>query len=313
MNHNFAIVRTGGGTAYANRIARSIRWINEHKYPQHTFSTKVLSVGRELSNFFVSPESREYSANNTTIYARAAYPDPGGWMRNLIGLEQSGYTVINSPEVLMLTSNKLACSQKLQGHFPHPTTWCINKSDPDSYYDIVDEALSTSDNLVMKPETSISQGASVIRFSSEDIDSRGDLDYLVSRIPSRNIVVQELVPYTAIYRVIVIGGTAMPYSFVDRPTEDRWKVSVCLNRTSMQFVPNPDPALLRLGEQVQTFIGGEINFIDFFETEPGNFVISEINTACNLRIHEVLARDAGHPRWNIHYNIAKYLVERSLV
>ncbi len=125
-------------------------------------------------------------------------------------------------------------------------------------------------------------------------------------MPTSKVIIQEYVPYTALYRIIVIGGEAIPISWVDRPTERRWKVSVCLNR-GMEFVPNPAPGLLRIAEQTQREIGGKINFIDIFDT-PTGFVLSEINTACNLTIHEEKARAAGSRHWNIAKKIAQYLI-----
>lgn len=309
---HIVIVRTGGGNAYSQRIARSIQWIQDNK-PQiaggNRFSTDIVSVGA-LREFFASLGARD--PNNTLIYSRAAYPSRTGWMHHLFNLKDAGYTVINDPEVLYLTSHKLECSLRLQNHFPHPRTWSWNKrfSWAEKGMIMGDIGVYNRTGVVIKPLTSINQGASVKKIT-EHLDYEA-FSNEVESVPGNPVVIQELVPYAAIYRVIVIGGRALPYSFVDRPTHDRWKVSVCLNRTSMEFVPNPSPKLLELAEKIQRFIGGEINFIDIFETEPDQFVISEINTACNLRIHENLARDAGHPRWNIHFNIAKYLVERSL-
>jgi hypothetical protein len=75
----------------------------------------------------------------------------------------------------------------------------------------------------------------------------------------------------------------------------------------MHFVANPDPELLRVAEQTQAVIGGEVNFIDIFRTTSNRWILSEINTACNLLIHEGIARRAGHPSWNIAKAIAKYL------
>ena len=74
----------------------------------------------------------------------------------------------------------------------------------------------------------------------------------------------------------------------------------------MQFVSNPDSELLRLAERTQQVIGGEINFIDVFETREA-YILSEINTACNLSLHEEKARRAGSTHWNIARYIAEYL------
>jgi glutathione synthase/RimK-type ligase-like ATP-grasp enzyme len=234
-------------------------------------------------------------------------------MRYLFSLKERGFTVINDPEVLYLTSNKLECALRLQDHFPHPRTWLINKHIDMNRYRVFGRACDEGyEHFIVKPETSISQGASVLKFDKGDIDGYGDLDSFIERVPGNIVVLQERVPYSAIYRVVVIGGHALPYSFVDRPTTEKWKVSVCLNRETMEFVDNPSPDLLRLAENIQQFIGGEINFIDIFEITPNSFVVSEINTACNLHIHEMLAKRADHPKWNIHYRIDNYLVNRAM-
>jgi glutathione synthase/RimK-type ligase-like ATP-grasp enzyme len=78
----------------------------------------------------------------------------------------------------------------------------------------------------------------------------------------------------------------------------------------MQFVSNPDTELLRVAERTQRVIRGEINFIDVFETREG-YVLSEINTACNLLLHEEKARQAGSQYWNIARYIAQYLDEQA--
>lgn len=311
--YNVVIVRTGGGIHFARRIARSIKWMEENRIDitgGHTFNVDIVPVGR-LGNYEL-PEGA--SPENTIIHARAAYPDPNGWMRHLIRLEQSGFTVINSTDTLLLTSNKLECAMRLfNSDIEHPITLEYNKSLPlDQRLDIVNESNLLGNTLIAKPYTSIEQGASVKLIDFGFNTELPEVMDLIESVPGNPIILQQYVPYTAIYRVIVIGGRAMPYSFVDRPTPEKWKVSVCLNKTSMEFVPNPNPDLLDLGERIQRFIGGEVNFIDIFETDPGEFVISEINTACNLRIHELLAKDAGHSRWNIHFNIARYLVRRTL-
>jgi glutathione synthase/RimK-type ligase-like ATP-grasp enzyme len=156
-------------------------------------------------------------------------------------------------------------------------------------------------NAIVKPYTSMDQGANVkVARTLEEFTSA------IRGMTTGKVIVQEVIDYTAIFRVVVIDGRALPMSWVDRPTPQRWRVSVCLNR-NMQFVSNPDQELLRVAERTQEVIGGEINFIDIFRTRSGRWILSEINTACNLSIHEGMARQAGHPSWNIANAIAKYL------
>jgi glutathione synthase/RimK-type ligase-like ATP-grasp enzyme len=251
-------------------------------------------------------------------------------MNNLVRKENEGFRVINTTEVLKLTSDKLKCAMKMyNAGLPHPKTWEYNRSLPLSH--LVSELEENNINkIIVKPYTSMEQGEHVqvraiqhvhicscptcghnhrIEGVNNPRDPEEHLREAISEMPTSKVVIQEYVPYIGIYRVIVIGGQALPISWVDRPTTIRWKVSVCLNR-NMQFVPNPDTELLRVAERTQRVVGGEINFIDVFETRDG-YVLSEINTACNLLIHEEKARQAGSTHWNIARYIARYLDEQA--
>lgn len=315
----FMIIRTGSGKKYARRIGRELLDID------HRNKYLIPSVNYFPESFRRRPFLQPH---NTIIHSRAAYPDGPQWMRNLVAKEDMGYRVINNTDVLRLTSNKLKCAQKMyNAGLPHPKTWEYNRSARLPINAIVSSLEANGTNkVVIKPYTSMSQGEHVqvrtLQFvhrctcptcghSHEvlGVNNPGDpvshLREAISEIPTSKVVIQEYVPYLAIYRVIVIGGRALPISWVDRPTTTRWKVSVCLNR-SMQFVSNPDTELLRVAERTQEVVGGEINFIDVFETRDG-YVLSEINTACNLLIHEEKARRAGSTYWNIARYIAEYL------
>jgi len=313
----YIIIRTGGGGKYARRIGQELKRINPRN------SWLMPSVNYFPTTFSNRPR---LNPHNTIIHSRAAYPNCG-WMHNLIRKEEEGYTVINSTEVLRLTSDKLKCAVEMYNEgLPHPKTWKHHKltgSNLNAVVRFTQENGSTK--LVVKPYTSMEQGANVkvVNIIGEqrtqctcphcgDSHTRviteansDELREAIRRQPTNKVVIQEYVDYTAIYRVIVINGRALPISWVDRPTRGRWRVSVCLNR-NIQFVSRPDTELLRLAERTQGVIGGEINFIDVFETREG-YVLSEINTACNLLIHEEKARRAGSTYWNIARYIAEYL------
>jgi glutathione synthase/RimK-type ligase-like ATP-grasp enzyme len=279
------------------------------------------SVGYFPTSFEERPH---LNPHNTLIHARAAYPECG-WMNNLVRKENEGFKVINNTDVLQLTSDKSRCAIKMFNEgLPHPKTWEYNRITGDINLDAIVRYAQENGNgkIVVKPYTSMNQGADVeviseLRSDTQctcshcgDVHSRVAIDSrelraAIRRQPTNKVVIQEYIDYTAIYRVIVIGGRALPISWEDRPSEHRWRVSVCLNR-GMMFVPRPDTELLRLAERTQRIIGGEINFIDVFETREG-YVLSEINTACNLLIHEDKARGAGSTYWNIARYIAEYL------
>jgi glutathione synthase/RimK-type ligase-like ATP-grasp enzyme len=163
--------------------------------------------------------------------------------------------------------------------------------------------------IIAKHLTSMSQGASVKKISMRLLIE--DAQREIEQVPGDTIVLQELVDYVALYRVIVIGDVALPYAFVDRPEwhqPEDWKVSVCLNRTTMLYC-TPSTELKRMAERAQQIVGARISFVDIFQTVSGRYTMSEINTACNLSIHEHLAQLAGEPKWNIHYQIARYLTQ----
>jgi glutathione synthase/RimK-type ligase-like ATP-grasp enzyme len=227
------------------------------------------------------------------------------WMANLVRKEDEGYRVINDTDVLRLTSDKLACAFHMyNAGLPHPRTWEAAKTWDDGMVQRLWYEMSSNydvHKVVVKPYTSMDQGANVkVANTVEEMRSA------IRGMPTGKVIVQEVINYTGIFRVIVIGGRALPMSWVDRPSHNRWRVSVCLNR-NMQFVSNPDQELLRVAEQTQEVVSGEINFIDVFSTPSGRYILSEINTACNLLIHEGKARAAGHRNWNIAHYIAKYL------
>jgi len=298
---HIVIVHTGGGVRYANRIFRSVRWI-ENRRRLHITTHLVPPHGGEIERLLDS-----LPREDTIIHARAAHPD-ARFMDVLDIAHEEGWKIVNKPSVLRLTSNKGLCATTLlREHLPHPKTWVLNRErlSPEivNELDIDGEA----DDLIVKPVVSNGQGKFVKKIPFQAFYD-GSWVNLVSGSP---VVVQEVVPYSAIYRVICIDGHALPYAFVDKQTfhPAEWKVSVCLNKLQ-HFVPNPGPVLLALAERVQQLIGGEINFIDIFETGPGHYVISEINTACSLFIHERLATAAGHIDANIHNRIARYLIDQ---
>jgi glutathione synthase/RimK-type ligase-like ATP-grasp enzyme len=316
------IIRTGGGRKYARRIGQELKRIN----PRNEWIMPSVSYFPE--SFRRRPR---LNPRNTLIHSRAAYPDGPNWMRNLVAKELEGFKVINNTNVLRLTSNKYKCAIKMyEAGLPHPKTWTCTHSE--AQIATVARSLENENitKIIIKPYTSMSQGEHVQVRTIEHIhictcsacghthriegfNNPGDpvehLREAVVEMPTSNAVIQEYVPYTAIYRVVVIGGRALPISWRDVPTANRWRVSVCLNR-SMEFVPHSDRELLRLAERTQRVIGGEVNFIDVFETREG-YVLSEINTACNLLIHEEKARQAESTHWNIARYIARYLDEQA--
>lgn len=329
MQYNFVIIRTDKGGRYARKILRSIQWLNENKYPQHEFVTVDMTITEflhyiDINDFFgfegVGP-------NNTIIHARCANPRTD-WTIKLRELEERGYKVVNSVDCIELTSNKLACSLALQNKVAHPKSFEYSRNMRGGDLDMLRANLSAAflgnDYIIAKPLTSLEQGANVrkIRFMGNHWERIIDE---FNEVPGNKIVIQEYIPYTALHRVIVIGGKALPYTFIDKVEYHQpgdWKVSCCLNKTTMKLNENADRELLELAEKTQKEVGGVINFIDIFEYNVSRvghlgmynhsgveYTNAEINTACSLNIHERLAKLAGRNDWNIHFRIAKQLVK----
>lgn len=326
MQYNFVLIRTDKGRKYARKILNSIKWLNENKYPQHEFFTVDYTIGQfmQLSEWQLFGD---IAKENVIIHPRCANPRTE-WTIKLRELQNSGYKVINSVDCIELTSNKLACSLHLQGKVNHPKSFEYQKGKSDLYFeallDEIENQLPHAEYLIAKPLTSLEQGANVRKINLyEHEDEPLTLKEEFDQVPGNKIVIQEYIPYTALHRVIVIGGKALPYTFIDKPEwhEDDWKVSCCLNRTTMKLNENVPVRLLKLAEDTQKEVGGVINFIDIFEyqdntfefpAEPTNiqYTNAEINTACSLNIHEKLAKRANRPDWNIHSRIGRELIKQ---
>ena len=160
--------------------------------------------------------------------------------------------------------------------------------------------------IIIKPYTSSSQGAYVSKITPNMTNKQ--IRQKIGVIPTNKFVIQDFVPYKAIYRVIVVNNKALPLSYKDTPQPDKWKVSVCLN-PNMEFIAKPSKKLLKTAENVQAAIlNGGVHFIDLFEVDKDQYVISEVNTACSLLLHERKARKANHKYHNIAHHLAKYYV-----
>lgn len=287
------ILHTEKSYAFANKICSSIN-VDCKK----TTTTELKNTITKLKN------------KNIVVHPRTATPFDTDWINYLKMLENNNVKVINPPRLLQLTSNKLECSFVLYNSgINHPKTW-EGKKDKKTVLLIL-KLLKKHKYLIIKPSNSISQGAYVEKLNQKMNFS--EVHNKIKNIPSDPFVIQEYIDYVSLYRVIVINGKALPYSFIDKPTKDNWKVSVCLNKTRMKFVANPPKKILKLGEKTQRILNNYIkspykgiHFIDIFETRNKQFTISEINTACSLFIHEKLAKDAGHPDWEISKHIANY-------
>lgn len=263
----FVLLHTTGGIKYSRKIGKSL-----HKLGHNYYLSSV-------SNPDYVWRHRELTPNNTIIHARAAHPSSISFVRTLEQKEAEGYTVVNSVDTLKLTSDKLKCSLLFNElNLPHPKT-IIGKRNNDNWRSQIDD----TKDYIAKPYISQGQGVFVQRFHGQPSN------IVVNSMPTNTFVIQEYVDVEAIYRVICLNKIPQNFVFVDRGRPNEWKFSVCLNKISMVFEPHADREILNLARNAQQAVNGIINFIDVFETKSGEYVISEINTACSLFIHERLS------------------------
>lgn len=269
---NIVIVRTGGGIKYGRRIGYKLFEFGHH------------FIIPRYDEFMSSLRSKPtWTRNNTIIHTRAAYPSRTGWMGDLFQLERDGWIVTNKPETIYLTSNKFKCAEALiRAGLPHPQTRLYRKRDWVDMGDI----FPWGPEVILKPITSNGQGGYVKKINNRS--SEEEILQIINSIPGNEIIIQDVVPYRGLYRVIVLRGNPLTTVWRDHPTAERWKVSVCLN-PDMEVEQDAPQELLTLAVQAQTVVGGDINFIDIYQTRYRGYVLSEINTACNLTHHERLS------------------------
>ena len=297
---NFIIIRTPKGKRYAERINFRMNQL----YPN------MRCFIRDKNDFHELIEDREFiRPDNTVIHSRCAFP-AARWLDRLQSYENQGYTVINNVNTLRLTANKLKTVQLLKenGILQPQTFFEITKNS--RIREIVNhvQRYFSTNEFVMKPYTSAGQGEHVYKFNINAFQTEVFRNTL-GNMPYDSVIIQEVVPYTSIIRVIVIGGVAMPYHFIDYKRPNEWKVSVCLNKTTMQVRLGIPSELAELAEKVQHIVGGDINFVDVFDT-PYGYVVSEVNTACNLYQHQQLLKRAGYRKSGIAWRIAEYLYKQ---
>lgn len=279
MNKQILIVRTKDDK-YAKVIAKKI----------NSLGTECCGiVYYEKLDVFL--KQKNCTPETTLLHYRTANPDS---IRIARELEKKGYHSINPTRVLDLTSDKWKSYEWAHQYgIDLPLT---KKDTKDNIKHLINEL--TFQKFVIKPINSEGQGIYCFKSSIDD----PEVDYKLSQVPGKKIILQEFVEYLRIYRVIIIGNKALDRAvFYDKPNSTRWKVSVCLN-PKMKLDRNPDPKLLSYAKHLAAIFGSEIAFIDIYETKNG-YVLSEINTACNLTLHE---QKSGY---SISEDIAKYLIK----
>jgi len=291
------ILITRSGNDFADRILQCIHYsIGNHsdEGKQYTFKIK----GYEIESFMNSHP--ELTPDNVLFHARTAHPS-ASWMDYMAKLEEQGFQFINNISVLKLTSDKWQSYLRFKeiGRMPH-TILVTNRN---MNLNILDKF---GDKFIIK--TRISQGNGIyVKLIDKHIDKIDS--NIFDRMGSGDLLIQDYLDIKAIYRTFCFGNFVLgAITMDDNPS---WKKSVCLNRqqkyiNEQEYLTNAliyeitDYAL-----SIQQFFGGQINFIDIFELVTGEFVLSEVNTACNLIIHE------NKTKVSISSYIAEYLIQQA--
>jgi len=274
------IVRSKKGFRYANFIAKEINLAG-----YYCVITDIINIEKDLIRYHCSPEK-------TIIHARTAHPKMV--YKKFNKLEKIGYRVINNSESLKLTSDKYASCVYAETHnIPSAKTVLVNKNNA---REIIQEKIKLWRDVIVKPQMSQGNGTFCFKFNSNNFS----INQILS-IPTQNLIVQRYIDYQRLNRVLVVNKKALDRAvFWDEPKE--WKCSVCLNQ-EIKIYKNPDKELLKFAENISRKFNSEISFIDIFTTNHG-YVLSEINSACSLIIHE---RISGY---NISRDIANYLISQ---
>jgi len=264
------LVTTEKGKSYARRIQQSLRVFDQH--------SEIIKYN-QLNSINVQPPV----SNRILIHCRTASPR-ALFINQLVELQERGCKVVNPPNILKLTSDKWESWKKFKDFSGMPNTILLKTPDEFISKRSLIEALETP-NVYVKPRISRGNGTNIFKVK------KSELSQFFQRNPmTYQVLIQEELNIQAIYRVFVIGGRALEVVTRDIPSGERL-LSVCLNKQQIAIL-DPNPRLLDFAERIQQQIDPtlqSINFIDVFKVDE-EYVLSEINTACNLTIHETLTK-----------------------
>lgn len=277
------IIRTKNGARYANFIEKEINLKG--------YKCVILEINQVINYI----KTNKLTTKNTLIHTRTASPNK--IYKTLKELEKKGFRVINKANTVRLTSDKYRlCEYSMKKGIPCAYTVKVKKTNAKK---TAIEMLKKYKAIIMKPV--VSQGQGVFCFKFTKINKTEEKK--IKNIPGEEIVIQEYIEYTRLSRIIVVGFKAIfECIFYDEPNKKDWKCSVCLN-PHIKHYKKPPFELLRLAEDIADKFESDICFIDIFSSKKG-LVLNEINTACNLIIHE------GISRHNVSKDIADYLISK---
>ena len=262
---------------YSNCIARAVE---DHGCPTTLVSWKDFDF--RLVN--------KFNFEKDIIFFRTGAPAAVQIAR---AFEDAGFYVVNDSRYLQLSGNKyLANVHATSSGVPIPT---LNVKVRKGNKELLSLYLKQNGPLVAKPVISCDNGRHVYLVRTEADFSD------VARIPGSHILLQDYVRFHRLVRTIVTSAGMLAEATTYATAHDMWKAAV-KNRSVKHYRDIPKE-LQNIAEKTLQVFGGDLAFIDFFETSNG-FIFNEINHACGLLQHE---RISGCP---IASNLGRFLANR---
>jgi glutathione synthase/RimK-type ligase-like ATP-grasp enzyme len=186
--------------------------------------------------------------------------------------EDAGFRVVNDSRFIQLSCQKyLANIHANANGIPIPAlNVLIEKHDTE----LLSVYLRQHGSLVAKPVMSRNMGRHVYLIRSP----RDFSD--VAEIPGSRVILQSEVTFNRLVRTIVTSDGMLAAATIYDTKRGSWKATVCANPLAQSYRQVP-ATLVSLAEKTLRAFGGDIAYIDYFETSQG-YVFSEINQACNL-------------------------------
>lgn len=284
---NLIIIATG--YAFRNKNSFSYK-ISEEFKKIHTNNQSVVCNAGGIWEILDSKNSL-FQHNNTIIHLRQAHPNNPEKI-----LKRRGFLMVNNPKTNCLTSHKINTMELLKDKIYIPNYLDVTKVNK---FKIIDFFKKNPRPFFIK---GIMSGTPMKKRLPLLIDI-DDHEKLIKKIfaskiyfNQEEIYIQTLFNFDRLYRVILIDQKAIA-TFVDFPDKNHM-ASVCLNK-KINFVKKPDINLLNLASLIQKKIKADISYIDIFWSKKQGYALSEINSACDLLMHEKYA----------NINIAKKIAE----
>jgi glutathione synthase/RimK-type ligase-like ATP-grasp enzyme len=260
----FIVMNVSG--AYSRRIARSVERGGSRTcfFSWQHFDYRIIS---------------QLDCGKDVIFFRTGAPAA---VRIARAFENAGFTVVNDSRYIQLSGHKYLANVHAQVNgiqIPE-----LNARVRKDNLELLSLYLKQYESLVAKPLLSRDMGRYVYLVRSDR-----DLGQ-VATIPGSHILVQSEVKFERLVRAVVTSNGMLADATAYDTTHDTWKATVCNNPRAKHYQGVP-AELTALAEKTIRVFGGDIAYIDYFQT-PAGFVLSEINHSCGLIEQE---RITGYP------------------